>query len=344
MKQYIRSIDSLRILSILAVIAVHTTTRTLEAARFDLAGYPLTIFMNQIARFAVPLFFMISGFVLEAAYQGGIDYLSYFKKRFVKIAAPFIFWSAIYYLFVYTKNTDNFIRVLLTGNASYQLYFIPSLCIFYLAFPLLHKIYAFLSKWWILAAILGSQTWFLYQDYFIKGYRYSDPIRITLLAYFFFIIGMVASHKRDQLNEFVHKLKFILLPITVLAGIYVFWEGRSGFLATGNYLTYYSQWRPSVLIYTLLLGLTFFHLFEKSHLQFSIIDKLSKLSFFVFFVHVIVLEVIWKYFGNSIFAYFGGSAIGKVIFDPIFFVTVVAISFILAALSRKIPHLYKLVG
>jgi len=344
MKQYVRSIDTLRILSILAVIAVHTTTRTLEAAKFDLVGFPLSIFINQMARFAVPLFFIISGFVLEIAYQGGINYFDYFKKRFVKIAAPFVIWSLIYYLFVYTGNNDNIIRVFLTGNASYQLYFIPTLCIFYLIFPLLHKIYKYISKWWILSIILGSQVWFLYNDYFIETYRYPDPIRITILAYFFFIIGMWASHHRDGLNEFAHKLKYILLPATVFAGIYVFWEGRGGYLATRDFMAYYSQWRPSVLIYTLLLGITFFRLFEKSHLQFSIIEKLSKLSFFVFFVHVAVIETVWKFGGKILFDFMGGILLGKILFDPLFFIVVVTISFSLAFFSRKIPHLARLVG
>jgi surface polysaccharide O-acyltransferase-like enzyme len=132
MKQYVKSIDSLRTFAILAVVLIHTTTRTLEAAKFNLTAFPVSIFLNQIVRFAVPLFFMISGFVLETNFDEKSGYLSFIKKRFSRIFIPFVFWSAIYYLFVYNQNHDNFLRVILTGNASYQLYFIPTLCIFYL--------------------------------------------------------------------------------------------------------------------------------------------------------------------------------------------------------------------
>ena len=132
MKPRLNSIDSLRTISILAVIAIHTTTKTLEAAAYNLSLFPFSIFLNQITRFAVPLFFVISGFVLEFNHMEKINTFEYFKKRFGRIAVPYVFWSLIYYFFVYSKNSNNLLQVLLKGNASYQLYFIPALCVFYL--------------------------------------------------------------------------------------------------------------------------------------------------------------------------------------------------------------------
>lgn len=344
MKQYVKSIDSLRILSILAVLIVHTTTRTLEMTRSDLVGFPLTIFLNQIARFAVPLFFIISGFVLEANFDQNSGYMNFLKKRFSKILIPYIFWSGIYYLLVYNQNHENFIQVLLKGNASYQLYFIPTLCIFYLGFPILHKIYGIISNKFFLLFILISQIWILYQDYFTKPFRFADPIHIAILAYFFFIIGIVAARNKEAVNLFAHKWKYLLFIVTFGAGIYVFNEGVTGFLTTGNYLYYYSQWRPSILIYTILVGLVFFYLFEKNRLQFSIIEKLSRLSFLVFLIHVIILEATWSLFGKSLFAQLNGNIAGKFLFDPVFFGIVTFISFFIAFLLHKIPKLYRIIG
>ena len=344
MKQYVKSIDSLRILCILAVLLIHTSTRTLETAKFDLTGFPLTIFLNQIARFAVPLFFIISGFVLETNFDQSSGYISFLKKRFSKIFIPYVFWSGVYYLFVYSQNHENFFHVLLTGDASYQLYFIPALCIFYLIFPFLHKIYKIISNKLFLILLLASQIWLLYQDYFIKEFKFDDPIRIAILGYFFFIIGIVAARNKETINLFVHKWKILLLLVTFGLGIYVFWEGISRFLTTGNYLAYYSQWRPSVLIYTIIVGLMYFHLFEKTKLQFSLVEKLSRLSFLVFLIHVIVLEAIWYCFGENLFIIFSKSVIGKVLFDPIFFGITVTVSFFIAYILHKIPKLYRLIG
>jgi surface polysaccharide O-acyltransferase-like enzyme len=140
MKERIKSIDSLRGLAILAVLLIHTTTRSLEASNFNIVGFSWTLFLNQITRFAVPLFIIISGFVLELSYHEE-SYWLFIKKRFSKIFVPYTLWSIFYYLLIYNQNHDSFIRVILTGNASYQLYFIPTLCIFYITFPILHKIY-----------------------------------------------------------------------------------------------------------------------------------------------------------------------------------------------------------
>lgn len=344
MKQYVKSIDSVRILCILAVVLIHSTTRTLEAAKFDLVGFPFTIFLNQIARFAVPLFFIISGFVLEINFDEKAGYLNFLKKRFSKIFIPYVFWSAIYYIFVYNQNRENFLQVILKGDASYQLYFIPTLCIFYMAFPLMHKIYKYISVPLVFVFLGILQIILLYQDYFVKEFLFADPIHIAILGYFFFVVGIVAARNREAINQFVHRWKYLLLIVASGSGLYVFKEGVTGFLRTGNFLTFYSQWRPSVLIYTVTVGLVFFHLFDKTKLQFSLVEKLSKLSFLVFLIHVIVLEASWTLFGKSLFVVMSRSLAGKVFFDIVFFGTVAGTSFIFAFVLRKIPRLYKIVG
>jgi len=158
-KLYNPIIDILRTISIFAVILVHTTTRTLEASSFALLKIPWTLFLNQIARFAVPLFFMIPGFVLELNYHLHENYLTYLKKRFSRIFIPYLFWSLIYYLFVYYKGRDpNFISALLRGDASYQLYFIPALLIFYLLFPLIHNFCTYILNKWLLIIFWTDPT------------------------------------------------------------------------------------------------------------------------------------------------------------------------------------------
>jgi len=344
MRERIKSIDSLRMLAILAVVLIHTTTRTLEASKFNLIGFSWTLFLNQIARFAVPLFFVISGFVLEISWDASLSYFSFLKKRFSRIFIPYVFWSLIYYFFVYTQNHENFIQVILKGDASYQLYFIPALCIFYLIFPFLNKIYKIVSNKFFLTFIFLSQMWFLYKDYFVKQFRFDDPVHIAILAYFFFIVGIVAARNMDRIKTFVQKWKYIIFSGAALTGIYVFWEGRDRYLATGNYLSYYSQWRPSVLIYVILIALVFFHLFEKTGLQFSLVEKLSRLSFLVFLIHVIVLENIWSFFGKNLFTLMNQNVTGKILFDPVFFGIVAGVSFLIAFILHKVPKLYKLTG
>src|SRR5882724_3283927 len=125
----------MRVIAILAVVMIHTSTRVLEAAHYDLNGYNWDLLLNQISRFAVPLFFAISGFALEISYNSHSNYLNFFKKRIIKIIIPYIFWSAFFYIFIYTNHDFNFLKALSDGSSSYQLYFIPALLFFYFLFP-----------------------------------------------------------------------------------------------------------------------------------------------------------------------------------------------------------------
>ena len=343
-KQYNPTIDILRVISILAVILIHTTTRTLEASLFNLQNFSWVLFLNQASRFAVPLFFMISGFVLELNYHLHESYLSYLKKRINRILIPYFFWSAVYYFFIYTKHTENFLQTIISGDASYQLYFIPSLILFYLIFPFIHKYYnLFFNKWAMLILVL-LQFLILSFDYYIHPLPFFYPISITLLNFFIFFFGIFVSRNLNKLMILVKKWRFILFFITFILALFVFYEGESLYLKTQNYLSFYSQWRPSVLVYTIFLAGFLYYLLNRSKLNTSIVKTFSKLSFFVFFVHVIVLEEVWKFFGKDIFYLTKNNILGQLWFAPLFFFAVAFISFFTAFLIHKVPKLSKLTG
>ncbi len=328
----------MRIIAILAVVAIHTTTRVLEASMFNLEGYSLTLFINQAARFAVPLFFMISGFVLELNYSFNQSYLGYLQKRLSKIFLPYFFWSIIYYFFVYTKHTISFFQTLLVGAASYQLYFIPTLLIFYVIFPLIHRNYRLIANKWILIILGLFQLFLLYQEYYIRPLPYFYPVSIALLNFYIFILGMVFSH---HLN-FLQKIGKWTMLLTILFGIFaiiLFLEGKLFYLKTNNYLYFYSQWRPSVFFYSIIVGGLFYIIFNKYRLSLKIIPSLSRLSFSVFFIHVIVLESLWYAFGKNIFL-----NTQEIWFNLLFFFCVASISYAIAYFAHKIPYLSKLSG
>ena len=121
----------------------------------------------------------------------------------------------------------------------------------------------------------------------------------------------------------------------------VFYEGLNGYLSTLSYLTFYSQWRPSVLIYTIFLGGFSYWLFDKNILNPAVVKILSRLSFFVFFTHVIILEILWSLIGVKIFQL---QFAQNLWWDPAFFTAVTLISFLIAYIVHKIPYLSKLTG
>lgn len=343
-KVYNQTIDILRILSILAVICIHTTTRTLEASAYDLHNFPLTFLLNQSSRFAVSLFFMISGFVLELTYPFHANYIAYLKKRLSKIFVPYIFWSFIYFFFVYTQHTENFLTAILSGNASYQLYFIPTLLFFYTLFPFLHRYFAFISQRFSMIILGVVQIGLLYYDYFIHPLPFFYPLSVAFLNFYVFILGSIASHHEEKLMTIFGKWKIIFIAMTVICIGYVFFEGYNGYLKTHNYLAFYSQWRPSILVYTILLAGVLYYFTNKYVKYASFIKVLARLSFMVFFIHVIALEIIWYMLGKALFLAIHTSPLYRIWFDPFFFILTVILSFLFAFLIQKIPFIHKISG
>lgn len=343
-KTYNPVIDLLRIISILAVILVHTTTKTIQAVSGNLHLVPWSLFLNQIPRFAVPLFFLISGFVLELSCPPDLNYWSYLKKRLSRIFLPYLVWSAVYYFFVYPGNLSGFPHALLVGSASYQLYFIPALIIFYLIYPLLHTLFKLISHKYTLIIFGLLQLFFLYHDYYVGPFPIFYPLNIALLNYYFFIIGIVAFRNQLLLQKIIAKFKYPLLIGTCFLAFYVSFEGWSRYYSTGNYLAFYSNWRPSVFFYTIFFAVTLYHFLNQIRLPVLLIKTFSSLSFFVFFIHVIVLEFVWNNIGLPLFSQTSGYIVRYLWFDPLFFAVVVGISFFIAYLCHHLPFLSRLTG
>ena len=341
---YDSTVDILRTIAIFAVVLIHTTTRTLEASSLKIQEVPWALFLNQTGRFAVPLFFMISGYVLELNFKIHESYFSYLKKRISRILIPYICWSGIYYFFVYTKHTENYFQALLGGDASYQLYFIPALLIFYLVFPLIHDFHKFIGSKWITICFVIIELSLLYQDYYLTPIKIFYPIKVALFNYFVFYFGVVLANNKENIVTLTKKWKYLLFLTSVFLGIYVFYEGFNRFLITHNYLTFYSQWRPSILIYTISITGFLYWCFNRNTKYVSIIKTLSKLSFFVFFIHVIVLEVIWYVFLKNVFQLTHNQICQNIWYDPLYFLAVTIISFTFAFLIHKLPYISKVTG
>ena len=70
---WLEGVDTFRLLAIVGVVAIHTTPALAPAARrageFDVA----VVAINQLARFAVPFFFTISGYFWGRKIRAGAD-------------------------------------------------------------------------------------------------------------------------------------------------------------------------------------------------------------------------------------------------------------------------------
>ncbi len=346
-KSYNPTVNFLRILSILGVIFIHTTTLTLEYSHYDIPRLSFSLFLNQIFRFAVPMFFLISGFVLEVNYKNKINIISYFKKRASRIILPYIFWSIIYYIFVFTKFNHSlfsykFIDVLLKGEASYQLYFIPSLIIFYALFPFIHSFLNLIANKWIVIFLTIIQIRLLNYDYYHSPFLLDMPLRIALLNIYMFAIGMIASHNQEKILGFINSRKLLFTFFTVITAAFAYVESKNLYLAKYNIYYFYSQWKPLIFIYTILLSGLLFTLNFKEKLS-RFINFISKLSFFVFFAHVLVIFLYRNILGDFLYSK-SSEMVRNLWYDPALFVAVTLISFLFAYIAHLIPKLRIVTG
>lgn len=316
----------------LSVVMIHTSTKILDYSNNNLLAEPLSLFLNQSSRFAVPVFFLISAFALELNYPQSFTYFSYLKKRFSRLFLPYFFWSIIYYFIIYPRNTHSFFSVIFTGDASYQLYFIPTLLIFYLIFPLLHRYIQFLTCKSVFVILCLCQILLLSIDYYWHPLPFPYPLSVFLLNFILFIVGIAAClHQEKILSWTKQHQKFLLFSACLLA-ILITVEASVLYSQTQNYLSFYSQWRPSILLYSLILAAYLFSRFNqiKNHL---FIKKIASYSFFVYFIHVLFLELLWNFLPHSF-----------LVIQPFLFLLVSLLSYLSAIIASKFPFLAKITG
>jgi probable poly-beta-1,6-N-acetyl-D-glucosamine export protein len=339
-------LDVLRVISILGVVCIHTSSRTLEQSGYDILRIPLALVFNEVFRFAVPLFFLLSGFVLEHRYKE-ITLVLFYKKRLPKIIIPYIAWSVIYHLFYYKNSVSSlfnldFLKKLYIGSTSIQMYFIPALVILYLLFPFLHRYLSIFKKHLLLLFLLFILGTFL--DYYFK-LPISDTIRLIPLHAFVFSLGMLASHFQTEIIRYTKSRRLLVFLILAASVFGVVYESKYRFLWNKNMYTISSNWRICVYMGTFALAALIFAFYTKNSKKYNVvIEALSKLSFFVFFVHIFFISVFWKLIGGYLFSVSMGHVVEALWFDPLVFVFVTTASFATAFICSKIPKVRGVLG
>ncbi len=342
MKERNYAIDAIRLISILAVVVIHVTTSSTDRTAPFSPDFFAFHFINQIFRFAVPLFFLISGFLLAGKYNVINSPIEFYKKRLGKILLPYVVWSAIYYIYIFPKPisrlfTDKFAMNLLTGNASYQLYFIPAIIILYFLFPLIIKYKKYLlTNWFIVILVIVSiiPTFYFYIDQKIPLFT---PIRIAFYNLLPFVAGMFAAENIKNLASILRKKINVIFLGVIIFGLSIFMESVFMFTRTlnGDYLR--NQWRSSVQIYGIFMGALIYYLypiylkrFEKN------INFFAQYAIGVFFVHVAFLTFLLKFIDN-----FNFNNSVELIFT---LTSVLILSFAFSIIVSKIKILNKLLG
>lgn len=133
--------DRLRNLSTVMVILIHAAAPIAHGEGMDYNGswWWSGNFWNSLTRPGVPLFVMLSGYLLLGKDYPLPDFL---KRRFTRVVIPAIFWMVVYSFYNYMANGKpativEAFRGIVTGPVHYHLWFIYLIIGLYLVYPML---------------------------------------------------------------------------------------------------------------------------------------------------------------------------------------------------------------
>ena len=163
--------DILRIVSIFFVIVIHVTSVGLRLCETATPTWNVNWLLNSVSRWAVPVFFMVSGALfLDPRRELSIKKL--YTKNISRIAICIIVWGFFYslldqYLYGTLSAKSILIAVygIITGNTGYHLWFLYTLIMLYIATPLFRLITCHASKRrleyalvvWIIFSLIAGQ-------------------------------------------------------------------------------------------------------------------------------------------------------------------------------------------
>ncbi len=175
-------LDAARGIAMLAVIGIHVIHFFYYFNPFD----PLFLTIsNNILRFAIPFFFIISGILVPTRFENTKTILKYYYKKFITLVIPYLCATLVYDIAI-QKNPITIITDILTGNAVIPYYFIIVLFQLCILAPFLTHLSR--HSWFMLSALFISCASLLIPD---TWQLYGFPI---FLQYLFFFVYGIHSH------------------------------------------------------------------------------------------------------------------------------------------------------
>lgn len=301
-REKIIEMDILRAICALAVVIIHTSGYTLINSAEGSVSYNVSLSLNQIARFSVPLFLFLSGLGLGISYKKDESYFKFLRKRVFKIIPPYILWGSLYLILI-QKNYDykTWGELFLKGDkVFYHLYYIPLIMTLYIIFPILYPLFKRIEG--VIISLLIS----LGVTYFAHYYNVPDLTldifskRNAIFWNVYFISGVYISRKVNNLIRRIKTHKVKIMVIVIVCVICLIGESFIG-LNTGKSLDYSTTFiRPSVMIYSYIVMLyVFSKTYNKKSILVKILGEISKSSFSIYLIHPMVLYYYMKIFSKN---------------------------------------------
>lgn len=325
------NIDLLRIIAIFLVILLHTSAvYFLQFHKY----WSISLFYDNISRISVPIFFIISGYLLLSKEE---SISTFFIKRASKIILPFVAWS-LFYIFIDlgTWNTKRLLSII-RSPTYYHLWFIYAMMFMYFLTPMLRVINKNpdrnLSRYMIC-------LWFIYASVYVFACDLRaiiDPsfdnsfgnVETYISLSGFFIIG---GYLRNY-NLKISTLKLLLIIMLCMSANFFATHFISTFVGSPNEILF-KYFSPFVAI----SSISAFVLLMRIQINIKpqalfLIEKMSELSFGVYLIHAAFLPLAFRIISPST------DSIYSMITIPVITMTVFIASYIASAIISRIPYI-----
>ncbi|MBQ6004871.1 MAG: acyltransferase [Selenomonadaceae bacterium] len=356
-KPWLDSIEYIRGVSMLGVVAIHTGSQYLLNPT---PNVHLVALFEIVSRFSVPIFFFISAFGLfyRMNLSEPFEYGKFLRRRFKAVLIPYLLWSTFYLLhdnhfygYQLFPDFDYAAEIYFFGLAKYHLYFLVILIWFYLLMPL----WIFLIRRMtparlilLLTAQVAFDYWSSYSVALVQFVNSLPPDSILqmclkwrlnwlVLHYaFVFILGGVLAVNSQKFFEWCAAHKKIisatfLLALTTLLGWYYFLLTVKNFSPLEAVNTAH-QLSPPGIFYTIAASIFLFMIFQGGNLPAMLkkfLSVLGKNSYFVYLAHPFAITYLSLGLGK----------LGLIMTAPnalIFYVVTVALTLTASLIVKKI--------
>ena len=283
------SIDAIKIVAMLGVIMLHTSHDLMSESGYDLAS-----FMYKSAVASIPLFFMVSGYLLLGRQDIGYGYILRKIIRILRYMAVIIlaFWlirGLIKGNLIISDFISIYIGSFFVKGPFFVFWYFGALIILYLILPIANYIYRKYPSVFLLATILLmviQNCVFLNNLTIINGERIPAALRVYNWLTYLCLGGLIRNVKQIRGSMY-------MVVIMLIANFFT----QQYFIKAANtsYCSFFYSAFP-ILVYTC----SIFNYIE--HIKLitpnKIITELSKLFLIVFTIHPFFISPVCKIMKN----------------------------------------------
>lgn len=285
------------------------------------------VLARQLLNFSVPTFVFIAGYFTKKEKVKSAK--TFYFRRLQRLLVPYIIWSLLY-LGLRGKLHQNILETLITGGASWHLYYIIVLLQCVMLTPMLVKF----NGWGgVILSVVAFQGYMLIKYSCLwQGMKWlSFPLCVEFLP--FYTLGILAGNSTERMK--LKSSKISMFGIFLFAGVSfveaAIWNNH------GMQIMAMSQGKVASYCFAMSVVLFFLvrdtNINEETVIRFSnrVLIKIGNLSYGIFFVHMLFVYMIKKVWNFINFDINNG-----LIYCVLNFVVVVTGSYLMAFVMNKI--------